>query len=335
MVSVILAVWACVAWAAPNGVRAQSGDAMSAADPQEQSVGEAIDLDAGPTCLEEQRLERRVARWLGRQVVDPGVRIWVRGGPSENRVQFTLRRTAAERTQRDLGEVPGDCGDRHAAVALAIALAIDAGQLGSLGGAEPEGEPVPTRTKSKLYMPEVAGEAWSVTGALSAAGGAGVGLLTAIAPAISVGVHVGVHPQLELRLSGRWSGLRGQQVPDVDVRYDVHMLVGGVALCPVVRGGAFELAACGELLGGVFTTSSEGLLSAGTVSSEYWAASLGLDFRLHISGAFLLHAGMDLVLPFASRRLVVYDAYGSSPEAVTNLRPAALVFGVGPMVRFF
>lgn len=329
MVSVAATVWVCAAWAVAVPVRAQSNDIAAA--PAGQSVGEAIDLQAGPTCLEEERLERRVARWLKRDTIEAGLRIWVRGGPSENRVRFTLRRDGDYRTQRDLGEVPGDCGDRHAAVALAIALAIDAGQLGSL--AEVEEEPAAPE-RSKLIMNAPAEPLWEPGLAISAIGGLGVGLLTAVAPAAAATVHIGFHQQFEVRLSGLWSGLFSHGVPGVSVKYDATVVAGSVGLCGVVRGVFFELATCGQMYGGMFRTESEGLASSGVVRSDYWAAGLGLDFRLRLSGPLYLRTGVDMILPFAAAKLVVLDAFGIVDKS-QSLSPAAVFIGAGPMLRFF
>lgn len=325
------AFWLGVACAIARCTTAFAVPPESGGEAATHTVVNAVELTPGPTCLDEQRLERRIMRWLGRSEVPAGLRIRVQGGPGPTEARFIMNQAGGAELVRELPEVPGTCGDLHSAVALAIALAIDAEQFALLPGSEQAGASAqPGLEPPELVLPD---DAWSPALAVSVVGGVGIGFLHAAAPGVALGIHMGFARQFELRVSGHWTGLRNQRFSEVDVRFDADLLVAAVALCPLVRGAWFELAVCGEVRGGPYRTLASGLLDSGVQTSAYWAASLGVDFRFTVAGPLQLRGAVDLVLPWVSRKLVVKQPDGR-PLREESLMPWGVFVGIGPVLRF-
>src|SRR6185295_1861150 len=93
------------------------------------TVERAVEVDPGRTCLDEERLEGHVRAWLGSSRVDSGVHVVVQGDRDrENVAEFKVVHDGKARVRR-FDPMPAGCEETHAAVALAIALAIDTSLL--------------------------------------------------------------------------------------------------------------------------------------------------------------------------------------------------------------
>ena len=317
-------------WVLSSGASAAVAQTAEAPAVPDQLVAHALSVYPGPTCLEEDRLESRLVRWLERERIDSDIRIQVQGGPGQSDFKFTLWRADAEPTVRELPAVPGDCGDQHAAVALAIALAIDASLLGPLTAPEQTTVVAPV---AMLPMPQQ--QPHSPRLSLSMGGGVGVGFVTDVAPGAFAALHAEVLRSLEVRLAGRWTGLFGAQWPGLNVKYDVGLTTAGLGMCPVVRPLSFLVATlCGEFLGGVFRTRAEGLHNASIENLPYWAVGAGLDFRVFASDRIGFRISIDLVLPLISRRLAIDDPTGKVSDE-RELLPTSVFLGAAPLVVLF
>lgn len=306
---------------------AQSSAPAVSAD---QSVADAVTVAPGGTCLEEERLEHRIARWLERERIDGDIRVQVQGGPNANDFRFTLRRKDASPTVREMSEVPGDCGDQHAAVALAIALAIDASLLGPLEEPEPTTVVAPTPIqplpREEPFQPRISA---------SLGGGAGVGFVTDKALGAFVALHGELMRNFELRLAGRWTGIFKAAWPELGINYDVGLTTASLGLCPVVRPlRSLSATACGEFLGGLFRTKAFGLRSAAVQNLPYWAVGAGLDFRIHVTARVSVRVSFDLVLPLIARSIVIDDPMGDV-AGQRDLLPASVFLGLGPMFLLY
>src|SRR5688572_23373933 len=90
-------------------------------------IAEAVAVDAGATCLDAPMLHGSVALWLERQDVAAAVTVRVVGDPVDaHAVSFVIARNGREASPRSMRGLPADCAATHAAVGLAIAVAIDA-----------------------------------------------------------------------------------------------------------------------------------------------------------------------------------------------------------------
>jgi hypothetical protein len=88
----------------------------------------------GATCVDHDRLALQVRTWLDQPDVDARLRIEVVGDEEHAlRLSFTLRRDDEVIAVRAFDPAPERCTDLHAVVGLAIALAIDATVLESVG----------------------------------------------------------------------------------------------------------------------------------------------------------------------------------------------------------
>ncbi|MCX4242667.1 hypothetical protein [Paraliomyxa miuraensis] len=124
---------------AEPGVASAEPEAASAApeaapDDDAAAIADALSVDPGATCLEHDRLSEQVVTWLGRDALDPRLTVVVEGDPTEVRtLRFTLRDRGVVIAERAFDPGPSSCDDLHAVVALAIALAVDATVLESVG----------------------------------------------------------------------------------------------------------------------------------------------------------------------------------------------------------
>ncbi len=295
---------------------------------------DALELDANATCLERGMLLERVARWLQRDHVDEGVRVHVRGSANDPQaVSFVIERRTAEgkpeRAERTMADAPTDCDQLHSALALSIALAIDANP----GEAE---TPLPDDEALLAGPPE---PAYFALGAAIFAH-ASSGLLTDVAPALSFRVQVAFVPWLELRLGGLGSLLGGQTMPSrigtrIEGTFDVGVAAGRLDVCGVHSLEQLRLLACAGALGGDFATRGTGFSAGSFVQNRLWLAALaGFELQAELGSVVSLAAAVDLVIPLGERQIRVV---GPDLEVVGERSPGpvAVLVGVGPVFRFF
>jgi len=297
-------------------------------------LDEALTLEANATCLDRDKLLERVGRWLQRERVDQGVRVRVRGSRDDpHAVSFVIERGTAdgkrERAERTMADAPADCDQLHSALALSIALAIDANP----GEAE---APLPDDEALLAGPPE---PAYFALGAAVFAH-ASSGLLTDVAPALSFRVQVAFVPWLELRLGGIGSLLGGQTMPSrigtrIDGTFDVGVAAGRLDVCGAHALEQLRLLACVGALGGDFATRGAGFSAGSFVQNRLWLAGLaGFELQAELGSVVSLAAAVDLIIPLGQRQIRVV---GPDLEVVGERSPGpvAVLVGVGPVFRFF
>jgi hypothetical protein len=99
----------------------------------ERPVAEAIGVAAAPdeACVDGASLASAVRGWLGRDAIAVELEVAVEVGAESTTIH--LRRSGASIGARTFDRLPTACADRRAVLALAIALAIDAALLESIG----------------------------------------------------------------------------------------------------------------------------------------------------------------------------------------------------------
>jgi hypothetical protein len=113
-------------------VSAASGSAQ-AGSTERRDWASMIRVEAGTSCLEQARLVEHVSAWFGGRVVAPSFDVLVRGDAARPQaVQIELH-NGLRRYQREFAATPETCDDRHAVIALAIALAVGAELAANLG----------------------------------------------------------------------------------------------------------------------------------------------------------------------------------------------------------
>lgn len=304
----------------------------SASSGEQWTVAAALSLAAGQTCLEEARLERRVARWLERQTVEEGMQIRVAGGEEADEARFVLLRRGGHPTERDLEQIPGDCGDLHSAVALSIALAIDASLLGSLGEPSPvtPQSPSPALPVPDLEQPQETGH-WSV----SAGVGLGFAHLPKLAPGALFAVHYAPAQALEFRMQGRLLRLSGVKWPDLEgIHYNATLSTVALYACAMVEPTAsISVGACLKGAGGSFRTSATGLEEAAAVAHGYWSIGAALELRIGFSETLGVRLAGEFDLPLANRTLAITEGTDEAAHE-RKMFPIAAFVAVAPYLRF-
>jgi hypothetical protein len=323
-------------WQAPTAVPAAGATtpASEAAGEAEAPVpswplDEALSLEEGATCLDRERLVRRVARWLQRDQVDATLKVEVHGDARDARkIAFVIDRGAGDRALRTIDDGPADCDQLHAALALSIALAIDA-NLG-LGGASapdlPDDEALVARKPEPSYLKLGAALMLHATS----------GLLTDISAGASARIEAGFMPWLDLRLGVLGSTVDGQTIRDVtEGTFSARLLAGRADGCVAHALGKLRLMACAGAMAGVFTAEGHGFEGGSGTDNRAWAALVGgFELQAELARWLSLAAAVDLVVPFGSRKIQVLDALErpSSPRTLTSV---AVLVGAGPVLRFF
>lgn len=266
-------------------------------------------MTARTSCLEQARLEGLVAMWLGRPRVTTSARVHVAGDPRLARVVDVAIERDGVSSKRRFDPVPAGCDEAHAAVSLAIALAIEPAVLDDvLGlGERPDRSP-PTELALTVQL-------------------AGA---SALLPNWSLGGTIGVEAWLAPWLGGRLELLgqhaRENTIGDTSGRFDATLIAGDARLC---AGGkpsqATRIALCtGAALGALHARGRS--YERSYSPTGFW---LGITTGLRIE----LRAGLPWLLDVAAV-LPLYDqpftvAREGEGEIAREPSSAALVIGVG------
>jgi hypothetical protein len=292
-----------VVWAAPRSAFA-ANDA-----PPEQSVSSAVELLTLNPCLVRPLLIEEIEDWLERNSVDARLRVKV--GEENGTLRFSIALAGGERSMHQFPDLPGDCAGQRRAVALSIALAIDAIS------------PVSARPKPN---PSAALAAYgSLSTALPERVGEGGGVLARKAVSRwfwpSLGVFVGVAPNQVLRAA-------------LPVRFDTWLAAVRVEGCFVVPAiPKLDFVACAGPWLGSLTTVAHGIADAGS-DTEFWGAmSAALELHVRLLPAFGFHVGGDGV--FAIRRSKVQVNTSEGLVAAERELPRTMgMLRFGPVVFF-
>jgi hypothetical protein len=288
---------------------------------------QAVEFTPGATCLERELLLRRVARWLRRDDVDAGLTIKVQGSATrKNSASFAMVHVDGRRAERRIDDAPADCDQFHSALALSIALAIDA----TLSAPAPAGE-------EPLAPPEPSGPPYFRL-AFGVLGHATAGVLTDVSGALSARAEVGFVPWLDVRGSFVASALSDQRFPNAEGRFDIQLLAGAIDAClahsvaPHLR-----LAVCaGAMAGALQTRGHEDARLDARKDAKPW---FGLDGSFEAQAELLpwlaLVAGVDLVVPLATQRIIVAASDSNAAAGERELTSVGVLIGAGPVFRVF
>lgn len=281
---------------------------------QQRPLKDAINVVAGASCLDGARLADHVVTWLGRAHVDADVRVVVSGDPQDpRRISFVLVQDARSRS-RVFESSPEICGDMHAVVGLAIALAIDADVLSSLAGDQDMDDAAPLRRATLVIQASVAYE---------------------VLPALSLGVDVGLHKDLTQWLGVRVDVLAQHSQNDTIIGsagiFDATLVAGSASLCAggVVDDG-IRFGLCGGLASGVVHAVGQGFSPNRSDTSLWLAVRSGV--RLEVVWGVPWVLDVELVSPLVSPSFAVGPL--DAPDHVAVPSSAALAIGFGPAISF-
>jgi hypothetical protein len=248
-------------------------------------------------------------------------------------VTFAITFEGGHRTERNIDGAPADCDQFHAALALSIALAIDATLLDAQRVQLPE-QDVPS--DEELLAVEPPAPAYFRL-ALGAFAHATSGLLTDTAAAGSARIEVGLVPWLDLRAGALVSSVTDQRLPGVPGRFDVRLIAGRLDGCALVSLRALRLLACAGAMGGSFRTAGRDYSAASfTQPRPWWAVVGGVELQAEIAPWFSLGVTVDVVVPLLQRHIVALgpDERPLQP-ADRTLTDVGVLAGAGPVFRFF
>ncbi len=278
-----------------------------------QLLSDAIDLDPGATCLEENRLEAEVQTWLGRDRLRPDIHVHVQGDEHDPRaVEFRIARGASTRERRFDG-LPAGCDDATAVVGLAIALAIDANAL--TGFVAPTASPTSSDPRGLFTLQATAGFDVLSSGSL----GATAGIEYRAVDWLSV--------RLDLLTQFSW----GNTIDTVPGEYDVALGAASAQLCAggnVAPGARFEL--CSGPAAGILHAAGHGYTVSRSSTGSWLVGAGGLRLRFVAGIPWALD--VDGIFPIHVPAFRAESASGTAAFREPN--PAGALLSVGPAFTF-
>jgi hypothetical protein len=294
----------------------------SAAD-HTRPLREAVAVEPGATCLETATLVEHVESWLGTDAADSDVSIEVRGSPDQPRVvEFRTLRAGRAIAYRRFAPGPARCDHLHAALGLAIAMAIRASLIEEVTG---------TTADARAHVPEASADAtrpWAI--------GANALAAVAVLPGAAFGADVRVERALAHPFRVRF-GLLGLAALGETLspgHFDVWLLAPQIDLCAGLDlSHRLRGQACMGLAGGAVSAQGHGFPSSQNELVRWFAAVNGLDFVADLAESWSLDLAISVILPIARTSIVVRDSAGVVVEG-RDLATVGAFLGVGPVYRF-
>ena len=271
-------------------------------------LADVVQMPTLSPCFDRIALTAAIERWLERSTVDARLRVLVyvdEGIPS-----FSIRLGDEPPLVRRFEESPQDCESERDALALSIALAIDAIAPAS----QKAREPVWT-----LDLGALATTPW--TERVNFGG------------ALALGLRIGKH--FEPQLGASFSLANDQSIEGAPTgRLDTRLILARASGCFTTP--IFDTAralACGGVTVGPSTLSASGLQDARSETNLFWAAAGTLEIRFRIAGQLGLHLAAD-VLASLRRGTTRIDGADGQAVSVETLPPVIGVFRLGPAAFF-
>lgn len=307
-------------------------------------VVDALRVDAGATCLVRERLAAHLVMWLERDRIDAGLSVEVVGDPDDPyAATFVIARDAVRASPRSLGRIPDDCQALHAAVALAVAVAVDASVWDAAlratpptvaapptaAGAVPEAPPEPPALAPARDEPRASPR--DRTGALARIGGSlAVGLTDGAAYGGNLGAILRLRRRIDLELAGTalvgpHGALAGGRVRAVLGHVDARV-------CGRLEPRTAVLRACIATGVGAMQVSGRTYAEARTTTVPWVALGPSFDVAIPRTGRVAFAAMLELWVPVVRTNMVALGE-GGAPAAAKGLPPLGAVLSIGPIVR--
>jgi hypothetical protein len=279
-------------------------------------------------------LIERIARWLQRTSIEARLRVVVRGDSElPTRVFFSVVREPGDSAERRLDNAPSDCDQLHSAVALSIALAIEATLQRPLAAANQiPTEPVKAPGWQRAPPSRQPHLEFTVLG------GASIGVLTSPALGGSSRLSISPLPWLEIAIAGLATHISGETVSMVSPgTFDETVIAGGVDACfggETVQGLGFFMCVGGR--GGTFRSAGDGFNSQSlTRTSGWWALAGSGQAKFWLSGGVGIATSVEALYSLVPRDLSVLGSDGASKDYIKHLSRLGLSVTIGPVFRFF
>jgi hypothetical protein len=295
-----------------------AGTPAHASVPEFQALAAAMTIDPGVTCLDSEALVEHVSSWLGTDRVSAPLAIEVHGSPYFARtVWFRIRRGNETLAERRFEPAPARCDALHAAVGLAIALALKASLLDSLIGARTSGD----AHASRPYR----------IGAQALGG-------VAVAPGTDLGIGLGLQRSVAERFAARFLvlallGPYGDFQQDRG-RFKTWLTIGRLDVCTrFLELHSLDISACVGIAAGALAATGEAFPMSRHALIAYVAVANALEFDLELSARWSLTIAIDVLVPLRRTSFVVRDQAGTI-TASHDLAGAGALLAVGPAYRF-
>lgn len=283
-------------------------------DARGRPIAEVLRVMIKSPCFDRDSLADAVEEWLGRDTVDGRVtRIQIRA--SQGLLSFSIELGAQTPTTREFPELPRDCVEQRSAIALSLALAIDALESDLPPAlAEP-----PPSFQLNLHATATTG----LPSALAVGGGLGFEWRPSPGLGLRLGI-MGVTDTAEQRLQD-----------ELVFRYRTRLLTARADGCGRLDVGDWEAVACVGVMTGSLWTVSGGQFDGQTDAHGWYAGVASAELRLAGSRTVGLMLGVDLIVPLRAIRIAVRD--GDDPDVLVAWRDFPSVIGalrLGPTLSF-
>jgi hypothetical protein len=281
------------------------GAAPSAYAQGSRGLRDAIAVDAGATCLDAETLVEHVRSWLGSAPVAADVSVQVQGSPGDPRVVgFRALRGGQVIATRDFDPGPASCEHLHAAVGLAIAMALSASFAdGLLGPAVRPPEALPSAAPADTRVHRWSFGA-SAVAALDVLPGAALGLDARFEYAFTASLALRFGLVALAGTPGSIEGLGGH--------YDSGLLAArgdvcaGDDLSPRVR-----IQGCAGFAGGAIVARGHSFTVSQTALAPWTAIANEVDLIAALGRRWGLDLALGVILPLQRMSLVVHDRSGA------------------------
>ena len=311
------------------------------AEPAPRPLSEAIEVSES-ACLKRAELISSVETWLGRSAIDPSIRIQV-DETEPGHPRFVVLREGRPATERRFRGGNIACPDLRAAVALAMALAIDATILQAvlepvpaeveppkvepptIQPPKPEPKPKPKPKPKPEPEPEattpVSGEAAAI-------------VLLGVLPAPAFGGSLGAIVPIgtfSLRIAAWATAATELSLGKGDAR--VGMVAGEISGCLARDLGALRVRGCAGAAGGGWSAEGSGYDANRVAVIPWFAATAGFGLEVPLSDALALVSRLNGYAPITRPTLEV-SAPDDEPVAREEAPPGGISVSLGAMVGF-
>jgi hypothetical protein len=302
-----------------------AGDAGPAAE-RTRPLQDAVNVSPGATCLETAKLIEHVRAWLGDDKTDADVSVEVRGSPDDPRVvRFRTLRAGRVVASRGFEPGPEQCDHLHAALGLAIAMALKASLIDELAGLAAAAKPAHGPQEAKPGAWALGASALGAMGVLPGLGfGADVRFERAFASTITV------------RFGAIGFAALGGTFPGVSGTFDAWVVAPRADFCAALdTWPSLSIRGCMGLAAGALLAQGHAFANSDTSFVRWVAAMNSLDAVLDLGDPWSLDLDVSLVLPLVSASIALKGA--APPQDVVAERNIAAVggfVGLGPVYRF-
>ena len=304
-----LSVLVAVSWFAPVTGAAQAQPAL-------RPLAAAITTDPGITCLDSAELVEHVSSWLGSDSISEPLAIEVHGSPYFARtVWFRIQRGDTTVAERRFEPAPARCDDLHAAVGLAIALALKASLLDSF--VDVVGH---ARVKRPFRLE------------LQALGG------VAIIPGADFGLGMSLQYAITDRFAARL-GVLGLLGPYGDFeedqgRFKTWLSIGRLDVCSrIAELRSLSVSVCVGIAAGALNATGEAFPETRDALIPYLGVANALELDIALGERWSLAVAIDVLVPVRRTSFVVRDQLGTV-LATHELATAGALIAVGPAFHF-